>query len=230
MKFTLHYEGLLPSSGNKGRVEAKWEIRKAFDPQLRELWSTHPALRRVEDNRHYPKTGGAMLVQTHHAHPGPVRYPLMMEQPDIIDGGSFDQPGAESKREILDLCAPIEKHGAWFRPLVRKTYALHCGLKVIFLRKEPPGKVYQGGDFDGRIKTLVDALAMPQHDTQVLGKNTEREAIYCLMEDDSMVSGFEVESERLLGDQNSDPSFVRLNIQVDIRVSEATIYNQSFLG
>jgi hypothetical protein len=41
---------------------------------------------------------------------------------------------------------------------VRNSFALHCGLKVLFLRKEPPGKVYQGGDIDGRIKTLLDAL------------------------------------------------------------------------
>ncbi|HEY3915479.1 MAG TPA: hypothetical protein VGN61_13405 [Verrucomicrobiae bacterium] len=55
MRFTLHYDGSLPSSGNKAQVQAKWDIRKRFDPQLRELWKTHPALLRVEDDKHYPR-------------------------------------------------------------------------------------------------------------------------------------------------------------------------------
>jgi hypothetical protein len=153
----------------------------------------------------------------------------MLENSTVIDFGSVAvDPGEE--RDILDLCAPIERHGAWFRPLVRETHALHCGLKIRFLRKEPPGKIYQGGDIDGRIKTLIDALAMPQYAEQIVEKNTEAEAIYCLMEDDSMVSGFEIESERLLGDQNNSADFARLTIEVDVRVRQATIYNQSFLG
>lgn len=227
MKFTLHYDGPLPSSGNKAKVEAKWDIRGRLHPQFKDLWTSHPALRQVEDDRHYPKRGGASLVQAHHLYPGPVRVPMMAERDgDELTLDMNDQgPG-----EILDLCEPIEKHGAWFRPLVRESYALHCGLKIRFLRKEPPGKIYQGGDFDGRIKTLVDALSMPQHAEQILEKNAQSNPIYCLLEDDSMVSGFEVESERLLGDENNAKDFVRLTIEVDVRVRQATIYNQSFLG
>ena len=45
-----------------------------------------------------------------------------------------------------------------------------------------------------------------------------------------MVSGFEIESERLLGDQSNAADYVRLTIEVDVRVRQATIYNQSFLG
>jgi len=37
-----------------------------------------------------------------------------------------------------------------------------CGIRVLFLRREPPGRVYQGGDIDGRLKTPFDALAVPQ--------------------------------------------------------------------
>jgi hypothetical protein len=133
-------------------------------------------------------------------------------------------------REILDLCLSIDMHGAWFRPLVRESYALHCGLKILFLRKERPGKVYQGGDMDGRIKTLLDALTMPQHVEQVLEKTGHLDPIYCLLEEDSLVSGLQVETERLLTDQNHPADYARLIIEVDVRVRQATIYNQSFLG
>jgi hypothetical protein len=231
MKFTLHYDGPLPSSGNRAKKDTKWEIRKRLDPQFRDLWKSHPALRQVEDNRHFPKAGGAALVQGHHLYPGPVRVPMMGEvvgNSTVFDFGDLNE--GDPRLEVLDLCEPIEKHGAWFRPLVRESYALHCGLKIRFLRKEPPGKIYQGGDFDGRIKTLVDALAMPQHVEQVCEQNPKANPIFCLMEDDAMVSGFEVESERLLGDQNNAADFVRLIIEVDVRVRQATIYNQSFLG
>ena len=132
-----------------------------------------------------------------------------------------------------DLCEPIEKGGAglgrWFEIL--DSYALHRGLTVRFLRKEPPGKVYQGGDIDGRIKTLVDALTMPRYVEQVLDRtNTISAPVFCLLEDDSPVSGFQVESERLLGDAVNAADWVKLLIEVDVRVRQATIYNQSFLG
>lgn len=221
MKFTLTYDGPLPSSGNKSKPAVVWEIRKAFHPQLKDLWQSHPALRQVEGNRYFPKYGGATLTQGHHLHPTPL-IGVKREEFGVIvppDTG-----------ELLDLCEPLPKHGTWFVPLVRDSYALHCGLKVLFLRKEAPGKVYQGGDVDGRIKTLIDALTAPQHREQVLEERKQREdAIYCLMEDDSLVSGLAVESERLLTDQNHDKDFVRLVIEVDVRVRLATIYNQSFL-
>ncbi|MGB6537193.1 MAG: hypothetical protein WBF58_14650 [Xanthobacteraceae bacterium] len=227
VKFTLSYEGSLPSSGNSRKNEVKWEIRKKFEPQLRDLWSSHPALRWVEDNRHFPKSGGAALVQAHHRHPGPVLRPLMANV-DYAKGTYDFEPSGLT--ESIDLCEALEKHGAWFRPLVRESYALHCGLKIAFLRKEPPGKVYQGGDIDGRIKTLVDALTMPRHVEQVLEKNTASSPIFCLLEDDSLVSGFQVESERLLGDQSNSADYAKLTIEVDVRVRQATVYNQSFLG
>jgi hypothetical protein len=235
MKFTLTFDGSLPSSGNKPKNQAKWEIRQKLHPQLADLWASHPALIEIEKNgRYFPTVGGATLTQTHHQHPGPIHPPI--QAPIVGDvqrlnlgmiGGLVDS----EPRDFVDLCESTNKHGAWFRPLVRETFALHCGLKVIFLRKEPPGNVYQGGDIDGRMKTLIDALAMPQHQEQVLDKSsTKATPIYCLLEDDKMISGLAIESERLLGDHSEGADFVRLTIEVDVRVRRAMIYNQSFLG
>ena len=136
---------------------------------------------------------------------------------------------AQNSRDTLDLCEAIGKHGAWFRPLVRETFALHCGLKILILRREPAGKVYQGGDLDGRMKTLIDALTMPQHAEQVLEKTTEWSPLYCLLEDDSMISGLEIESERLLGDNQEAADFVKLTIRVDVRIKRPMVYHQSFI-
>jgi hypothetical protein len=101
----------------------------------------------------------------------------------------------------------------------------------LFLRHEPPGKVYQGGDMDGRIKTLLDGLAMPQHKEQVQAAPAGTpDLVYCLLEDDSMLSGLSVESDRLWGSAAQPKDYVKLTIEVDIRVKQATIYNTSFLG
>jgi hypothetical protein len=134
MKFTLTYDGPLPASANKPKNQAKWDIRQVLHPQLKDLWTSHPALHEIEDTRHYPKRGGATLTQVHHLYPGPIT-----NHPRVLNK-------APGEIELLDLCEPINKHGAWFKPLVRESYALHCGLKITFLRQEQPGKVYQSGD------------------------------------------------------------------------------------
>ena len=54
--------------------------------------------------------------------------------------------------------------------------------------------------------------------------------LHCLLEDDSLISGLHVESERLLGATDLPKDYAKLTIEVDIRVRQATIYNQSFLG
>lgn len=218
MKFTLIYDGPLPSGGNSRHNEDKWNIRKALHPQLKDLWSSHPALKAVEENRHFPKHGGAPLIQTHHLHPGPIAPLLTVGLPGQADHG------------LIDLCEPIKKHGAAFRPLVRDSFALHCGLKISFLRFEPPGRVYQGGDIDGRMKTLFDALAMPQHVEQMYKDDGLPDPLFVLLEDDSLISGLHVESERLLSQEKFDKDYVKLMIEVDVRVRQATVYNQSFLG
>ena len=114
MKFTLTYDGPLPASANKPKNQAKWDIRQKLHPQLQDLWSNHPALREIQLNgRYFPKRGGAQLRQAHHQHMGPIVWPASEQR---------------VTSEILDLCESIEVHGAWFRPLVRDSFALHCGL------------------------------------------------------------------------------------------------------
>lgn len=97
----------------------------------------------------------------------------------------------------VDLCSKIEVGGRKFLPLVRDALALRCGLKVLFLRKENPGRVYQGGDMDNRLKTLFDSLSIPNAD-QIVDDPDLEEPIYCLLEDDRLISGLSVETDRLL--------------------------------
>jgi hypothetical protein len=114
-------------------------------------------------------------------------------------------------------------------PLVRDTFALTCSLHILFLRQESPGKVYQGGDLDNRLKTLLDALAVPDS-SQMISDNSIADPIYCLLENDRLVTGLSVRTERLLGVSSDTESYARLVIDVDVRVTDTRIYNHSFLG
>lgn len=208
MKFTLTYEGDLASNG---RPAKKWEIRKQFDPQLRELWRITPALKNVLRNRVIPEKAGFFHLELHHS----------------VEDKRQVRPTDE--KDTIDLCASIDRGDRKFFPLVRDTFALTCTLKILFLRKEEPGHVYQGGDIDNRLKTLFDALAVPSAD-QIIEDRTIEDPIHCLLEDDRLITGFTVDTHRLLSNAGQSEHYVKLIIEADVRVSQARMYNTYFLG
>jgi hypothetical protein len=163
MKFTLVYEGELRADDRPPR---KWEIRKYIHPQLKELWITNPTLIQVQRNRLIPK-GGDWMVEGHHSLDNHTALP------------THARPGGPS--DNIDLCEPITIGGRQFWPLVRDSFALTCALRILFLRKEEPGRVYQAGDLDNRLKTLFDSLSAPNAD-QIVADATIAGPIYCLLE------------------------------------------------
>ena len=211
VKFTLTYDGELRSNG---RPKHKWEIRQHIHPQLAHLWSISPALRYALDNRWVPRRGNFGKRVLHHT--------VEQRRPD------YERPNTDG--DWIDVCAPIEVKGKKFIPLVRDSLALQCGLKILYLRKEEPGNlIYQGGDIDNRIKTLFDALSMPNEE-QMIDDPTADYTMNCLLENDRAVAGFHIETQRLLSDPNASIHTVRLVIEVDVRVNQSRAYNQSFLG
>jgi hypothetical protein len=74
-----------------------------------------------------------------------------------------------------------------FVPLVREQLSLLCSLDILFLRPDVPGKAIQSsGDIDNRLKTLFDALRMPQNDTELgpyASPGEGEEPFYCLLEE-----------------------------------------------
>jgi hypothetical protein len=208
MKFTLVYDGLPPPNGNP---REKWDIRKYLSPQLEELWELHPSLQDTRRRRFVSGDRPFQFADIHHI---------------ADDQKAFTQlPSAGD----IDLCELIDRKGRKFWPLVRETYALKCNLGITFLRKEDPGRVYQGGDLDNRLKTLFDALAVPPTD-QVVNDHSISDPVYCLLEDDALIMGINVQTHRLLARPNSDKSNVVLIIDVDVRVVRPRGYNLTFIG
>jgi hypothetical protein len=121
--------------------------------------------------------------------------------------------------------------GFRFVPLVMREFNLVCNLEIVFLRREEPGAVLQtGGDIDNRLKTLFDSLSIPQ-ENQLQGATPQlgEDPFYCLLEDDSLVAGVEIRTERLL-DSPANATDVRLVISATVRPTKVTIQSLGFLG
>jgi hypothetical protein len=108
------------------------------------------------------------------------------------------------------------------------------------LRREKPGQLIGiCGDLDNRIKVLFDALRVPQDDNEVRGlmpieqENPMRgRFLLCLTEDDSLITGFRVTTDRLLepAQSVSEQNNVRLVINVEIKVTQLTEQNLSYFS
>lgn len=177
MKFTLTYDGeLLAQSRNNSTTREKWEIRKQLSPQLAHLWSTHVPLQRALPYRVVPRDESFWMMDVHHESAKTITTPTAVKDNEI------------------DLCASISVGAVSFRPLVRKSYALTCSLDIFFLRNGRAGDLQHGGDLDNRIKTLLDALSVPNMD-QLCESDVPH--MHCLVEDDALVTGLKIDSRQL---------------------------------
>jgi hypothetical protein len=116
-----------------------------------------------------------------------------------------------------------------FVPLVTKQHAVTCHLDILFLRSGPPGSVTIGGDLDNRLKTLFDALRVPHHENELppdAFPEDDEETFRCLLEDDSLITGHSVTTDRLLVPPGKQDE-VRLIIQVHI---EPVVRGEGNLG
>ncbi len=120
------------------------------------------------------------------------------------------------------------KGGIDFVALVNEGAGLMCKLDVTLLRPGSPGRIItQAGDIDNQLKTLFDALSVPQENQipKSILSAPPSSPIHCLLEDDSLISNVAVDTEELLTD-SSDSAFVKLKIDVSIRVIRPTMdYN-----
>lgn len=111
----------------------------------------------------------------------------------------------------------IRELGAYrFAPLVASNVHLVAELEITLLRPEPPGAIVRsGGDIDNRIKTLLDALKVPDANAIPLGAMPEEgeDPFFCLLEDDALITKLSVHADRLL-ERPVSPSEVELMMLV----------------
>ena len=125
---------------------------------------------------------------------------LWREHPVLRD---YETQDAEGGRVRWDWLADnYQKCNMRFLPLVNNKAGLACALDILFLRRDPPGSpLISGGDIDNRLKVLLDGLKMPR-DCSQLPTNWKpgptHDPMFCLMEDDNLITEIKVTTDRLL--------------------------------
>jgi hypothetical protein len=136
------------------------------------------------------------------------------------------EPGQRSLIEQFADEHPVE--GFRFVPLVEKGAA--CALDILILRRdEPYRRVFTGaGDVDGRVKTLLDGLRMPQQSSEIAGQSPseDEDPFFVLLEDDDVVYEFNVTTDRLYVPQ--EPDEPERDVVAVIRVRTRTFSGDRF--
>lgn len=110
-----------------------------------------------------------------------------------------DSTPPSGENGMARLARNFQRGGYEFVPLISTKFQLICSLDILFLRREPPGALVQGGDIDNRLKTLFDSLSLPQGAENIPEPPTEDEKpFHCLLEDDRLVTEVNVTTDRLL--------------------------------
>jgi hypothetical protein len=220
MDFYLRYRGPLPANGSP---KEKATIREYLSPQLEDLFRTAHQLKEVS----IPWMRVATSMRGGNPELGPPAAGLSVS-PSILT--SQVKPRSEMFYRF-----PIGRYN--FIPLVTRLHGLVCEIDLTFLRRQDPGAIVNvGGDIDNRLKTLFDALRLP-HGADELGRSTEPDDspnIYCLLEDDVLVTRLGVLTGRLLGPlhasgANERPTDVELHMHVTIRANVGMYANLDFL-
>jgi len=115
------------------------------------------------------------------------------------------------------LATFVNVKGFRFAPIITERLQHIAKLNITFLTPEEPGRaITQGGDLDNRLKTLLDGLRAPKIAQEVPEGETPHDGenpFYCLLEDDSLITGLSVTTDRLLR-PDADSSTVVLVIHV----------------
>jgi hypothetical protein len=221
MKFTLIYDDDLPASANSPKPEAGSYIRNIFHHQLADLWDSHVIFRQLARTaRTIPNPGSGYLIS--------LQYPIW--SPAVLP--DYNEPAAPLIPGQFDFCAaiPVPNVGN-FIPIVRNSLYLACAVDILFLRHEEPYKLMrQGGDLDGRLKTLFDGLKMPDPKCEYRGLDPTADPLYVVLEDDALISDISIKSGRLLGNRTKDRHRVRLTIDITIKVLRVFEQNQCLVG
>lgn len=230
MRFRLTYTGPLkptqdrsmPKDPNKTseRAEHKHNIRREFHLQLKRLWQSEKFLREwtvepaVARPQAYPSSVAVMGSLLNHP-------PAAQAPPQ----------GRVPLKE--HLASQYAEYGYHFVPLVREDAHLSCALRILFLRRDPPGGIYNLGDIDNRLKTVLDSLRRPRSPSEVPRPPlADENPLYVLLEDDRLVTHLEVETDTLHlppTGKPDDAALAQVIISVDVRPHHVTMDNLSYV-
>lgn len=97
-----------------------------------------------------------------------------------------------------------------------------CELDIHALSHDPFGSIVQSGDLDNRLKTLFDALCIPQENQLPPNAAPEENEhpFWVLLSDDRMITDFHFVQDILRTDRPADPSYIELTIKVTVKIGD----------
>ncbi|MEM6451902.1 MAG: hypothetical protein AAF703_16495 [Cyanobacteria bacterium P01_D01_bin.105] len=200
MKFRLTYSGSVKSSGNKPKPENKHELRLAFHEQLAVLWAINPILQGFSQTK-FPNLERAITPNY---------------SADLDEALLNNSPPKYSYSQLL--IKKHKSHDVKWHPLVTVENNLVCELSILMLRPNDQKSVVQGGDVDGRLKTIFDSLSIPKSGDVLSKFATHNGIFYTLLSDDSLISKVTVDTDELLQlPQNNDDNHAQLVIEISTR-------------
>jgi len=147
---------------------------------------------------------------------------------------AYALPESGQRPFLKTFSESYERCGFHFLPLINKPFNLVCALDILFLRRESPGELIRhGGDLDNRMKTLFDALRIPESCEEIGGfsPGEDENPFYCLLEDDALITDFRVSTDRLLtpltSGQHPNEVFLIIKIKTQLIRTEG-FYSSDF--
>ena len=207
MKFRLTYAGPLLSTGNERR-----NGRASHKHEIRA--SFYPQLKRFWDTVPFLKHGRP----TH---------------PTVGWDSGVDEPTYDRNVRATQF-----EFGSWqFVPLVTESMRFHCGIEILFLRVGDDRWILKQGDIDGRLKTLLDALSLPDINQGYSDRSPSPafNPMFVLLENDRQITKVSVETDQLLEPvdpkrpEHYDANDARLLINVTISPIEPATWSLPFL-
>jgi hypothetical protein len=110
-----------------------------------------------------------------------------------------------------------------FLPIATPDFAATIDLNVQLLRPGSPGAIVSpSGDIDNRLKTLFDALSIPQSNQlpKHKGPAADENPMFCVLADDKLISSISVRTLELL-DPTFNPREVMAVIDISTQVTHA---------
>jgi hypothetical protein len=191
MEFRLLYAGELLSSGNHPKPENKHKIRKALHPQLRNLWLTKGNLR---------------------------QYAAFVGNETPPHGGTEEE---KFERGIVSIGKHWERGGFHFVPIVTDKFALRCSVDILLLRPHEKQIIQPDtSDLDGKVKTIFDALQIPESAGSLSPVEEGENPFFVLLSNDNLISQVRVTADQLLalpGQQQpkASDSYVLVHIKIN---------------
>jgi len=116
-----------------------------------------------------------------------------------------------------------------FAPLIGSYFHLVASLELVMLRAEPEGRIFvRSGDIDNRLKTLLDALKVPNDEAALpdnVSPSSAESPFFCLLEDDSLVTNVDIQTAHWLEPEVQDSDEVVLLLRIRTKPTRVTLGN-----